>query len=136
MRRAAIVARCEPPSARSAGALRPLHADDLAARVIKALVGAAASTRPGSTTSSSRSATRNGEAPCIGRWAALAPGCRSRCRACSSTGAAAAGCRPSSTAAMMVQTGAADVVLAGGVESMSNVEYYTTACAGARGPAT
>ena len=28
------------------------------------------------------------------------------------------------TAAMMVQTGAADVVLAGGVESMSNVEHY------------
>ena len=27
---------------------------------------------------------------------------------------------------MMVQTGAADVVVAGGVESMSNVEYYTT----------
>ena len=31
------------------------------------------------------------------------------------------------TAAMMVQTGAADCVLAGGVESMSNIEYYTTA---------
>jgi acetyl-CoA C-acetyltransferase len=29
-------------------------------------------------------------------------------------------------AAMMVQTGAADVVVAGGVESMSNAEYYTT----------
>ena len=27
---------------------------------------------------------------------------------------------------MMVQTGAADVVIAGGVESMSNIEYYTT----------
>ena len=27
---------------------------------------------------------------------------------------------------MMVQTGAADVVIAGGVESMSNVEHYTT----------
>ena len=27
---------------------------------------------------------------------------------------------------MMVQTGACDVVLAGGVESMSNIEYYTT----------
>jgi acetyl-CoA C-acetyltransferase len=27
----------------------------------------------------------------------------------------------------MVQTGAADVVIAGGVESMSNIEYYTTA---------
>jgi acetyl-CoA C-acetyltransferase len=30
------------------------------------------------------------------------------------------------TAGMMVQSGAADVVLAGGVESMSNIEYYTT----------
>jgi acetyl-CoA C-acetyltransferase len=30
------------------------------------------------------------------------------------------------TAAMMVQSGAADVVLAGGVESMSNIEYYST----------
>jgi acetyl-CoA acetyltransferase len=30
------------------------------------------------------------------------------------------------TAAMMVQTGACDVALAGGVESMSNIEYYTT----------
>ena len=30
------------------------------------------------------------------------------------------------TAAMMVQSGAADVVMAGGVESMSNIEYYTT----------
>jgi acetyl-CoA C-acetyltransferase len=29
-------------------------------------------------------------------------------------------------AAMMVQTGAADVVVAGGVESMSNVEHYST----------
>ena len=30
------------------------------------------------------------------------------------------------TAAMTVQTGAADVVIAGGVESMSNIEHYTT----------
>jgi acetyl-CoA C-acetyltransferase len=30
------------------------------------------------------------------------------------------------TAAMMVQTGAADVVVAGGVESMSNIEHYAT----------
>ncbi|EKT78235.1 acetyl-CoA acetyltransferase [Rhodococcus opacus M213] len=27
---------------------------------------------------------------------------------------------------MMIQSGAADVVMAGGVESMSNVEFYTT----------
>ena len=30
------------------------------------------------------------------------------------------------TASMMVQSGAADVVIAGGVESMSNIEYYST----------
>ena len=30
------------------------------------------------------------------------------------------------TTAMMVQTGAADVVVVGGVESMSNIEHYTT----------
>lgn len=34
------------------------------------------------------------------------------------------------TAAMMVETGTCDVVLAGGVESMSNIEYYTTAMRG------
>src|SRR3546814_683055 len=33
----------------------------------------------------------------------------------------------SDLAAMMVQTGAADVVVAGGAESMSNVEHYSTA---------
>jgi acetyl-CoA C-acetyltransferase len=37
-----------------------------------------------------------------------------------------AGLQAIATAAMMVQTGVAEVVVAGGVESMSNVEYYTT----------
>ena len=68
----------------------------------------------------------NGEAPCIGRWVALeadmpieVPGLQidRRC---------GGGLQAVVTAAMMVETGAADVVLAGGVESMSNVEYYTT----------
>jgi acetyl-CoA C-acetyltransferase len=34
------------------------------------------------------------------------------------------------TAAMMIETGMADVVVAGGVESMSNVEHYTLAARG------
>ena len=68
----------------------------------------------------------NGEAPCIARWAALAadfpietPGYQLD-RRCGS------GLQAVIDAAMMVQTGAADVVVAGGVESMSNVEYYIT----------
>src|SRR6185295_16433041 len=40
-------------------------------------------------------------------------------------------------AAMEVQTGTSDVVLAGGVESMSNVEHYSTSMRnGSRGPLT
>jgi acetyl-CoA C-acetyltransferase len=68
----------------------------------------------------------SGEAPCIARWSALAadlpitvPGYQLD-RRCGS------GLQAVIDAAMMVQTGAADVVVAGGVESMSNVEYYTT----------
>jgi len=68
----------------------------------------------------------NGETPCVGRWIALeaqlpieVPGMQldRRC---------GGGLQAIINAAMMVQSGAADVVLAGGVESMSNVEYYTT----------
>lgn len=67
----------------------------------------------------------NGEAPCIARWSLLAadfpisvPGYQLD-RRCGS------GLQAIIDAAMMVQTGAADVVIAGGVESMSNVEYYS-----------
>jgi acetyl-CoA C-acetyltransferase len=68
----------------------------------------------------------NGETPCTGRWVALqanlpidVPGMQldRRC---------GGGLQAVITAAMMVQTGAADVVMAGGVESMSNIEYYST----------
>jgi acetyl-CoA C-acetyltransferase len=68
----------------------------------------------------------SGETPCVGRWIALeaqlpieVPGMQldRRC---------GGGLQAVINAAMMVQSGAADVVLAGGVESMSNVEYYTT----------
>ncbi len=68
----------------------------------------------------------NGEAPAIGRVAALdaglpvgAPGIQLD-RRCGS------GLQAVLYAAMEVQTGAADLVLAGGAESMSQTEYYTT----------
>ncbi len=68
----------------------------------------------------------NGEAPCVARWSLLAadlpitvPGYQID-RRCGS------GLQAVIDAAMMVQTGTADVVVAGGVESMSNVEYYST----------
>jgi acetyl-CoA C-acetyltransferase len=68
----------------------------------------------------------SGEDPAIGRLCALKAGLPIEVpgyqldRRCSS------GLQAILNAAMMVQTGAADIVLAGGVESMSRVEYYTT----------
>jgi acetyl-CoA C-acetyltransferase len=68
----------------------------------------------------------SGEDPAIGRLCALKAGLPIEVpgyqldRRCSS------GLQAILNAAMMVQTGAADMVLAGGVESMSRVEYYTT----------
>ncbi len=68
----------------------------------------------------------SGEAPCVARWSLLAadlpvsvPGYQLD-RRCGS------GLQAVIDAAMMIETGAADVVIAGGVESMSNVEYYST----------
>ncbi|MCE5292849.1 MAG: acetyl-CoA C-acetyltransferase, partial [Nocardiaceae bacterium] len=63
--------------------------------------------------------------PCIGRWAALNAGLPVEVPGFQVDRRCGDGLQAVATAAMMVQTGAADVVLAGGVESMSNIEYYT-----------
>ena len=68
----------------------------------------------------------NGEAPCIGRWAALQAGMPIEVPGLQIDRRCGGGLQAVVTAAMMVETGAADIVVAGGVESMSNVEYYTT----------
>ncbi len=68
----------------------------------------------------------NGEAPCIARWSALAAGLPIRVPGYQLDRRCGSGLQAIIDAAMMVQTGAADVVIAGGVESMSNVEYYST----------
>jgi acetyl-CoA C-acetyltransferase len=68
----------------------------------------------------------NGETPCTGRWIALEAGLPVEVPGMQLDRRCAGGLQAIATAAMMVQTGAADVVMAGGVESMSNVEFYTT----------
>ena len=68
----------------------------------------------------------NGETPCVGRWAALHAGLPVQVPGMQLDRRCGGGLQAVATAAMMVQSGAADVVLAGGVESMSNVEHYTT----------
>jgi acetyl-CoA C-acetyltransferase len=68
----------------------------------------------------------NSETPCVGRWAALQAGLPVEVPGMQLDRRCGGGLQAVVTAAMMVQSGAADVVIAGGVESMSNIEYYST----------
>jgi len=130
MRRAAIVTPLRTPVGRFLGALQSLPAEELAAIAIRALI-----TRSGIDPARIDDVVlaqsyANSEAPCIGRWAALAADLPIEVPGFQVDRRCGGGLQAITTAAMMVQTGAADVVLAGGVESMSNIEYYTTAMRG------
>ena len=125
-RRAAIVAPMRTPVGTFGGSLRDVPVEELAAGVIKAVVAGSGVDPELIDDVCLAQAYANAETPCVGRWAALhadlpitVPGLQldRRC---------GGGLQAIVTAAMMVQTGAADVVLAGGVESMSNAEHYTT----------
>jgi len=76
----------------------------------------------------------NGEAPAIGRVAALDAGLPITVPGLQLDRRCGSGLQAVLDAAMRVQTGVADVVIAGGAESMSQVEHYSTAIRwGARG---
>jgi len=126
MRRAAIVSPIRTAVGKFQGGLASLQAGDLGAVILKALVARSGIDPERIDDVVFAQGYGNGEAPCIARWSALAadlpisvPGYQLD-RRCGS------GLQAVIDAAMMVQTGAADVVVAGGVESMSNVEYYST----------
>jgi acetyl-CoA C-acetyltransferase len=120
---------CEPvrtPVGGFGGSLRDVPAADLAAMVIGVL--RARTGIPGDLVDEVvfGQGYPNGEAPGIGRVAALdaglpisAPGIQLD-RRCGS------GLQAIVYAAMCIQTGASELVIAGGAESMSQVEYYST----------
>lgn len=68
----------------------------------------------------------NSETPCVGRWIALESGLPVTVPGLQLDRRCGGGLQAIVTGAMMIESGACDVVLAGGVESMSNIEYYTT----------
>jgi len=126
MRRAAIVSPLRTAVGKYGGSLVGVPAEELATHTIRAVVERS-HIDPGAIDDVVFAQSySNSEAPCIGRWAALnanlpihVPGMQldRRC---------GGGLQALATASMMVQTGAADIVLAGGVESMSSIEYYST----------
>ncbi len=130
MRRAAIVTPLRTPVGKFLGALSSVPATELAATVVKALVERTGIDPLRIDDVVFAQGYANGEAPCMGRWAALAAGLPIEVPGMQLDRRCGSGLQAVATAAMMVQTGAADLVIAGGVESMSNVEYYTTSMRG------
>ncbi len=126
MKRVAIVSPLRTGVGAFGGSLRPVPVEELAATVIRAVL-----TRTGLDPARIEDVVMaqsyaNSETPCIGRWAALQAGLPIEVPGMQLDRRCGGGLQAVITAAMMVQTGAADVVLAGGVESMSNIEYYST----------
>lgn len=126
MRRAAIVNPLRTPVGAYGGTLQPVPVEVLGATVVRAILEQTGldPARIGDVIFSQ--AFPNGETPCVGRWIALEAGLPIEVSGMQLDRRCGGGLQAIVTASMMVQTGVADVVLAGGVESMSNIEYYTT----------
>ncbi|MFT7220237.1 MAG: acetyl-CoA C-acetyltransferase [Candidatus Azotimanducaceae bacterium] len=126
MRRAAIVSPLRTAVGKYLGGFQSLNAEDLGAIVIRELVSRTGIDPEKIEEVIFAQGYPNGEAPCIGRWAALAADLPLHVSGTQVDRRCGSGLQAIANAAMMVQTGAADVVIAGGAESMSNVEHYTT----------
>lgn len=125
LRRAAIVSPIRTAVGKFGGTLAPLTAGALGAVILKALMERTAIDPARVEDVIFAQGYGNGEAPAIGHWSWLAadlplevPGYQVD-RRCGS------GLQAVIDAAMMIQTGTSDIVVAGGCESMSNVEHYT-----------
>ncbi len=126
MKRAAIVSPIRTAVGKFQGGLSSMTAGDLGAVVLKALVERTGIDPERIDDVIFAQGYGSGEAPCIARWSALAAGLPISVPGYQLDRRCGSGLQAVIDAAMMVQTGVADIVVAGGVESMSNVEYYTT----------
>ncbi|WP_353216883.1 acetyl-CoA C-acetyltransferase [Sandarakinorhabdus sp.] len=125
MRRAAIVSPIRTGVGRFGGALASLPAGELGAIVLKALMARTGIDPARVDDVVFAHGYPNGEAPCVARWSWLAAGLPESVPGVSLDRRCGSGLQAVIDAAMRVQTGAADIVVAGGVESMSQVEYYS-----------
>ncbi len=126
MQRAAIVSPLRTPVGAFGGALRPVPVEELGAAVVRELLKRTEIDPARIEDVVFAQSYANGETPCVGRWIALQAGLPIAAPGLQLDRRCGGGLQAIATAAMMVQTGVADVVVAGGAESMSNVEYYTT----------
>ncbi|MBD0863636.1 acetyl-CoA C-acetyltransferase [Gordonia sp. zg691] len=119
---------CEPlrtPVGRYGGSFVDVPATDLAAHVITELLSRTKVDPERIDDVIFGQCYPNGEAPAIGRVAALDAGLPVTVPGSQLDRRCGSGLQAVLDAAMRIQTGVADVVIAGGVESMSRAEYYT-----------
>ncbi len=126
MRRAAIVTPLRTPVGRFGGALKDVPVERLGATVVNAILDRTSLDPARVDDVVFAQSYANSETPCVGRWVALEAGLPVRVPGMQLDRRCGGGLQSIATAAMMVQSGACDVVIAGGVESMSNIEHYTT----------
>lgn len=126
MRRAAIVSPVRTPVGAFGGTLRDVPVEALGSTVVKAVIERSGIDPARIEDVVMAQSYANSETPCVGRWVALAAGLPIEVPGLQLDRRCGGGLQAIVTAAMMVESGACDVVLAGGVESMSRIEYYTT----------
>jgi acetyl-CoA C-acetyltransferase len=121
---------CEPlrtPVGRFGGVFRDVPAAKLASTVVAALIERTGLPADAIDDVLLGQCYANGEAPALGRVAALDAGLPVDVPGLQIDRRCGSGLQAVIEASMMVQTGAADLVLAGGAESMSQAELYSTA---------
>ena len=121
---------CEPlrtPVGGFGGSLRDVPVQDLASTVIRALMERSGLPPEAVEDVLLGHCYPTMEAPAIGRVAALDAGLPVTASGLQIDRRCGSGLQAVLYAAMQVQSGASDVVLAGGVESMSNAPFYSTA---------
>ena len=124
MREVAIVSPVRTAVARYGGALREVPAAELASLAIKATLERSGLDPAKVDDVVIGHGYPSGENPAIGRLASLMAGLPIEVPGCQLDRRCASGLQAVLSGAMLVQTDNADVVVAGGVESMSNCEYY------------
>jgi acetyl-CoA C-acetyltransferase len=118
---------CEPlrsPVGRFGGVFREVPATDLAAEVIRELVRRTGISADDIDDVILGQCYPSGEAPAIGRVAALDAGLPVTVPGLQLDRRCGSGLQAVLLAAMQIQTGVAELVIAGGVESMSQAEFY------------
>ncbi|MCB2015692.1 MAG: acetyl-CoA C-acetyltransferase [Sphingobium sp.] len=126
MRRAAIVSPLRTPVGAFGGALKDVPVETLGSIVVDAVLEKTGVDPARIEDVVFAQSYANSETPCVGRWIALQAGLPIEVPGIQIDRRCGGGLQAIVTAAMMIESGACDMVLAGGVESMSRIEYYTT----------